>query len=120
MSVTKITAEENIQSLIKWKWNADCIIMYKNGDWTIDSWDSPSITQPTKDEIKAEISNYQVELDKTFYTLQRVGLATGYIPISDQLDQLYRDINAGKFGSDAKTGEWFVGISSVKTAFPKS
>ena len=55
MSVSKIQAEENIQSLIKWKWNADCIIMYKNGDWTIDSWDSPSITQPSKDEIKAII-----------------------------------------------------------------
>ena len=119
MSVTKITAEENIQSLIKWKWNADCIIMYKNGDWTIDSWDSPSITQPTKDEIKAEISNYQVELDKTFYKEQRVGLSTGYPQMSVQLDQLWHDINGGKFGSDAKTGSWFVGISSVKTAFPK-
>ena len=50
-----------------------------------------------------------------------VGTATttGYIDVKEQLDQLYRDINAGKFGSDAKTGEWFVGISSVKTAFPK-
>ena len=50
-----------------------------------------------------------------------VGTATtsGYAVITEQLDQLYRDINAGKFGSDAKTGEWFVGISSVKTAFPK-
>ena len=120
MAVTKISAEQNIQSLIKWKWNADCIIMYKNGDWTIDSWDSPSITQPTKDEIKAEISNYQVELDKTFYKQQRVGLADGYPSITEQLDQLYHDINAGKFGADAKTGEWFVGISSVKTSFPKS
>ena len=120
MSVTKITAEENIQSLIKWKWNADCIIMYKNGDWTIDSWDSPSITQPTKDEIKAEISNYQVELDKTFYKEQRVGLSTGYPQMSVQLDQLWHDINGGRFGSDAKTGSWYVGISSVKTAFPKS
>ena len=44
---------------------------------------------------------------------------TGYPNLKEQLDQLYRDINAGKFGSDAKTGEWFVGISSVKTAFPK-
>ena len=26
---------------------------------------------------------------------------------------------AGKFGEDAKTGEWFVGITSVKTANPK-
>ena len=44
---------------------------------------------------------------------------TGYIPLAEQLDQLYHDINAGKFGSDAKTGDWFVGISSVKTAHPK-
>ena len=52
---------------------------------------------------------------------RRVGTATtvGYGDIGEQLDQLYRDINAGKFGADAKTGEWFVGISSVKTAFPK-
>lgn len=119
MSVTKILAEQNIQSLIKWKWNADCIIMYKNGDWTIDSWDSPSITQPTKDEIKAEISNYQVELDKTFYKEQRVGLATGYPPISEQLDQLYHDIKDGKLGVAATTGSWYVGITSIKTAFPK-
>ena len=42
--------------------------------------------------------------------------STTYDTIGNQLDQLYHDINAGKFGSDAKTGEWFVGISSVKTA----
>ena len=34
-------------------------------------------------------------------------------------NKLYRDINAGKFGNDAKTGSWYVGISSVKAAFPK-
>ena len=119
MSVSKISAEENIQELIKWKWNADCIIMYKNGDWTIDSWDSPSITQPSKDEIKAEISNYQAELDKTFYKQQRVGLATGYPRISEQLDQLYHDMKDGKLGVAATTGSWYVGITSIKTAFPK-
>ena len=50
-----------------------------------------------------------------------VGTATttGYISLTEQLDQLYHDINAGKFGADAKTGNWFVGISSVKTSFPK-
>ena len=56
------------------------------------------------------------------YKLERVigvGTTAGYESISNQLDQLYHDINAGKFGSDAKTGEWFVGISSVKTANPK-
>tara|TARA_A200000159_G_scaffold49500_1_gene45699 strand:- start:828 stop:1112 length:285 start_codon:yes stop_codon:yes gene_type:complete len=52
---------------------------------------------------------------------RQVGTATtvGYGTVEEQLDKLYRDINAGKFGSDAKTGEWYVGISSVKTAFPK-
>ena len=45
--------------------------------------------------------------------------STTYDTIGNQLDQLYHDINAGKFGSDAKTGEWFVCISSVKTANPK-
>tara|TARA_B100001778_G_scaffold249839_1_gene210065 strand:+ start:757 stop:1041 length:285 start_codon:yes stop_codon:yes gene_type:complete len=50
-----------------------------------------------------------------------VGTATttGYTSLPEQLDQLYHDINAGKFGADAKTGNWFVGISSVKTSFPK-
>ena len=50
-----------------------------------------------------------------------VGTATtsGYDSLTNQLAQLYHDINAGKFGADAKTGEWFDGISSVKTAFPK-
>ena len=50
-----------------------------------------------------------------------VGTATtsGYDSLTNQLDQLYHDINAGKFGADAKTGDWFVGISSVKTTIPK-
>ena len=57
------------------------------------------------------------------YKLQRVvgvGTTSGYESISNQLDQLYHDIDAGKFGSDAKTGVWFVGISSVKTAIAKT
>ena len=119
MAVTKILAEENIQALIKWKWGADCVIMYKGGTWKIEHWLSPGITQPSIDEIKAEISNYQVELDKTFYKQQRVGLATGYSPISEQLDQLYHDMKDGKLGVAATTGSWYVGITSVKTAFPK-
>ena len=56
------------------------------------------------------------------YKMQRaVGTATttGYISLTEQLDQLYHDIDAGKFGADAKTGNWFVGISSVKTTIPK-
>ena len=36
-----------------------------------------------------------------------------------QLDQLYHDISDGKLGAGATTGSWYVGITSVKTAFPK-
>ena len=64
----------------------------------------------------------RVELDKLNYRIDRktgIGTTAGYNSLGDQLDQLYRDINAGKFGSDAKTGEWFVGIASVKTNIPK-
>ena len=32
---------------------------------------------------------------------------TGYPNLKEQLDQLYRDINAGKFGSDATTNGLF-------------
>ena len=78
-------------------------------------------TPISNSDIKAEQTRLQ-NLENNCYHSRRVGTATtsGYIPISDQLDQLYRDVNAGKFGNDAKTGEWFVGISSVKTTFPKS
>ena len=42
-----------------------------------------------------------------------------YPQIQAQLDQLYRDINAGKFGDDAKTGEWYIAIKEVKDTNPK-
>ncbi len=43
--------------------------------------------------------------------------APGYQGITDQLDQLYHDIDAGKLD---KTGEWYKGIKAVKAAHPKS
>ena len=66
----------------------------------------------------------RVELNKLKYKTDRtrpaaLGFSTTYPLITEQLDQLYHDIEAGKFGADAKTGSWFVGITSVKTAYPK-
>ena len=83
------------------------------------------LVQYTSEEESArdaeEASDIAKENSIKYINERREGTATtaGYGSIGDQLDQLYRDINAGKFGADAKTGEWFVGISSVKTAFPK-
>ena len=37
----------------------------------------------------------------------------------DQLEMLYRDIDSGKFGEDAKTGEFFLSIKGVKDGSPK-
>ena len=74
----------------------------------------------TSDEVAARES-IAVENAKVLYKQKRtVGVSTTVYPgIAEQLDQLYRDIDAGKFGADAKTGEWFVGITSVKTLNPK-
>ncbi len=43
----------------------------------------------------------------------------GYPYVGEQLDQLYHDMTNGKLGVAATTGNWYVGITSVKTAFPK-
>ena len=42
-----------------------------------------------------------------------------YNNIPEQLDQLYRDVAAGKFGEDAKTSDWYEYIQKVKDDNPK-
>ena len=62
------------------------------------------------------------KLDKLNYRLDRtngVGTTAGYESMSTQLDQLYHDMKDGKLGVAATTGSWYVGVTSVKTAFPK-
>ena len=64
----------------------------------------------------------RVELNKLNYQQERVvgiGTTLGYPPLQEQLDQLYHDMTDGKLGVGATTGSWYVGISSVKTLFPK-
>ena len=74
----------------------------------------------TSDELAAREA-IAVENAKVQYIQKRtVGAGVSVYPgMAEQLDQLYRDVAAGKFGADAKTGEWFVGITSVKTLNPK-
>tara|TARA_Y100000361_G_scaffold131028_1_gene127436 strand:- start:34 stop:354 length:321 start_codon:yes stop_codon:yes gene_type:complete len=69
--------------------------------------------------VQSNVDAARVELNKLNYQYQRTNLETGYPSIGAQLDKLYHDINSGKFGSEAKNGDWFVGISSVKTKYPK-
>ena len=81
-----------------------------------------NLTTEEETQIANDAAAQAAEKAATGYIMDRklgVGTTSGYISLENQLDQLYHDINAGKFGTDAKTGEWFVGITSVKTAFPK-
>lgn len=81
-----------------------------------------NLTTEEETQIANDAAAQAAEKAATGYIMDRklgVGTTSGYISLQDQLDQLYHDINAGKFGADAKSGEWFVGITSVKTAFPK-
>ena len=38
---------------------------------------------------------------------------------SEQLDLLYHDIDNGKFGADAKTGNFYLSRKAVKDKYPK-
>ena len=68
--------------------------------------------------VQSDIDAARVELDKLNYRIHRVGTGTttGYIDLKEQLDQLYRDINAGKLDT---TGTWATHIKAVKDANPK-
>ena len=71
---------------------------------------------------QSNVDAARVELNKLNYKSERVvGSATtsGYLPLQEQLDQLYHDMADGKLGAGATTGSWFVGITTVKTAHPK-
>ena len=70
---------------------------------------------------QSDIDAARVELDKLKYRIDRVSVASTvhYPNIGIQLDQLYHDMADGKLGVGATTGNWFVGISSVKAAHPK-
>ena len=72
--------------------------------------------------VQSNVDAARVELNKLNYKSERVlGSATtsGYLPLQEQLDQLYHDMKDGKLGVGATTGSWYVGISSVKSAYPK-
>ena len=70
--------------------------------------------------VQSNVDAARVELNKLNYRNERVGIVSGYAPIQDQLDQLYHDMTDGKLGVAATTGSWYIGITSVKTLFPKT
>ena len=83
-------------------------------------WDSGNKdSQPTDDELNA--AYIQWKNTEEYKETRVIGTATtsGYDLVTNQLAQLYHDMKDGKLGVAATTGSWYVGITSVKTAFPK-
>ena len=80
-----------------------------------ETWTS-STSIPTEDALKtAAISQIETDISMQYKDKRYVK----YPDIKEQLDQLYHDMKDGKLGVGATTGSWYVGISSVKDAYPK-
>ncbi len=76
-------------------------------------WLDSKQTEPTADELKAEVTRLQGVYDGNAYQRTR---ATAYEDVKEQLDKLYHDMTAGKLDA---TGEWHKSIKAVKDANPK-
>ena len=112
----------------------DYLITVRKGQWF--GWSDPDNriyanlvvhdggSKPSESDCTNGVAALQTawDLENDSYRSQRrlgVGSTAGYAFIDDQLDQLYHDMKDGKLGAAATTGSWYVGITSVKTAFPK-
>ena len=48
------------------------------------------------------------------------GRINTYKPTGEQLDLLWHDIDDGKFGAEAKTGQWYTSIKTIKEDHAKA
>jgi len=101
----EMTTVDALQSL---KPNAEWVLRGDELEW-LDS----KQTEPTADELAAEVTRLQGVYDGKAYQRTR---ATAYAEIKEQLDQLNHDMTAGKLDA---TGEWHKAIKAVKDANPK-
>ena len=69
-----------------------------------DAEESAALTEKTANKYKNDRTTFGVKI---------------YPELPEQLDQLFRDVDSGKFGADAKTGEWYIAIKAVKDSNPK-
>ena len=112
-------------SMINWQIKAvRALLNDPNKTWSSDIDPvNDTIANLTGDASSLSMSNINAKATELKnageYVEGRVGITSGYPLLSVQLDQLWHDIDDGKFGDTAKTGSWYVGISSVKTLFPK-
>ena len=112
-------------SMIKWQIKAvRALLNDPNKTWSSDIDPvNDTITNITGDASSLSMSDINAKATELKnaggYIEGRVGITSGYPLLSVQLDQLWHDMKDGKLGAGATTGSWYVGISSVKSMFPK-
>ena len=88
-----------------------------NAEWTLRGdeleWHDTNQTQPTEEEIQAEITRLQAEYDANQYQRDR---AKQYKPVTDQLDMLWHAIDTGTLD---KTCDFYTVNKTVKDNNPK-
>ncbi len=107
--VTTHTAIRNLYPNVTSVWEDD------KGNFTCKDKDGNAVSVNNSD-IAAEFAKIEY---KNKRTCVGVGTTSGYPSVTEQLDLLYHDIEAGKLGVAATTGQWYVGITSIKTLYPK-
>lgn len=70
-------------------------------------WNTEKYPKPTDEEMQQWFNEF------SYLDLRR------YDAIEEQLDRLTHDIEAGLFGEDAKTGQFYLGNKAVKDSAPK-
>ena len=112
-------------TMIKWQIQAvRALLNDPNKTWSSDIDPvNDTITNLTGDASSLSMSDINAKATELKnakdYIDGRVGITSGYALLQTQLDQLYHDMADGKLGVAATTGSWYVGITSIKTAFKK-
>ena len=89
-------------------------VIYKNGETYTAKDISGNVVSIDLDAVETEFAK------QDYINKRTVGVSTTVYPgMAEQLDQLYHDMKDGKLGVAATTGGWYVGITSVKTLYPK-
>ena len=80
------------------------------------SGNTHAIDQNLVDAARAQIDIEEAAVQYKTDRITGIGTTVGYPDYGDQLDLLYHDMKNGNLNT---SGQWYVGITSVKTNIPK-